>query len=334
LLLFYFIIGIVSFSIHLQLNQLSYIEYLKSPLEVTAQNVANKYNEELNHSVFSQIAVILMYPNAFLAGVFYIFNEKFTKIKLLVYSFAVAILFFLIFGDKGPLFLVLFLFVTGLTLARKINNEKVLIKKEWIPKLLFVGLLLLVLIIIAFLSRSSGMEGNELSDFLLFSIRSYSLGHLHAFNDWLNYYSNNYSLYQYSVPNKPFGFYTFKSIYDILNIDVLVPLGTYDEYFNNGYLETNIYTVFRGLIYDFGILGSYLLSFLFGSLVCLGSEINNRCKKTISITMWFVFFTALYSSYGVSTFIWKTTIGSISIVFISFIFIEFKSIKQNKKINV
>lgn len=77
---------------------------------------------------------------------------------------------------------------------------------------------------------------------------SYVFGGIGAFTSYLNYYN---------ASNLGWGYYSFASLYDLLGIRENV-MGIYTEYLPiniDGTIRSNIYTVIRQLLDDFGILG-------------------------------------------------------------------------------
>ena len=92
-------------------------------------------------------------------------------------------------------------------------------------------------------------------------MQSYYFGYLAAFTNWLgDFYS--------SLPT--FGMTTFAGPLNLIGF-LERPLGFYDPVLISPGLETNIFTAFRGIIYDFSIPGAIVISFIAGFL---GSIIN------------------------------------------------------------
>jgi hypothetical protein len=85
-----------------------------------------------------------------------------------------------------------------------------------------------------------------------------------------------------------------------------VPLGVYDEFFEiDGVLITNIYTAFRGLIFDFGLFGSLLFAVLAGLIANL-SFYFLLCKRfaVIPVVIFIYMVGLIYQSYLVSSLTW------------------------------
>ena len=131
----------------------------------------------------------------------------------------------------------------------------------------------------------------------------YSLGHMPNFLEWFN----DVVLAGHQDPS-----YSIPFIYSFRDLVLLVfgskdplPSGVYDDY-----RLGNIYTAFRGLINDFGLAGSVVVSAILGALshlsfaLCQSSRKYWRMSGQIGCIL---FFQLLFQSYGVSAFIWKST---------------------------
>jgi len=82
---------------------------------------------------------------------------------------------------------------------------------------------------------------------------------------------------------------------------VLVP-GTFDDYYSYGeVLTTNIFTMFRGLILDFGLIGSVLFMFATGLLLHWAFHTMLVTRRPVLTVAVFVFaMDYFFSSFGVS----------------------------------
>lgn len=307
----YFLIGIVFFWLHLSLNNVSVMSWVSSPKEITAMLVNKKYASELIYSFYSKVIVLMMYPVAFLGGLMATLRGR-SILANLVCCFTIPILFFIIFGDKGALFLVSFLYYMGWLVASSNRGEVALIRGRQIVYLLPVFICLFLLILFAFISR-----GVSIADLYSYFV-SYSSGHIFAFNDWFSYFLGGQHLYaRYDELSLPFGYYTFQGIYNLVGYPSMTVMGIYGEYFTDGFLTTNIYTIFRGLLYDFGFAGTLVFFFIFGWLMSVGYLL--LCKygwSVLGITSWYLFSLFVYSSYIISTFVWVTTIVSVGLIFV------------------
>jgi oligosaccharide repeat unit polymerase len=159
-------------------------------------------------------------------------------------------------------------YLSGVLIAKVYAQKMSLPKRTTLVKLALVSIFFIPLILISFISRLGDVEFDNLTAItepLFFSISSYMIGQIYAFADFFSFSIGLPSASNYKDDFFSFGAFTFGSIFDMLGIGKEFPPGMYDETgrYNNVF-ETNIFTFFRGLIYDFGIAGSLLFLFIFG----------------------------------------------------------------------
>jgi oligosaccharide repeat unit polymerase len=179
----------------------------------------------------------------------------------------------------------------------------------------------------SFLSRGLYQESD--SSYVIYKLKryliTYSSGHLYAFSDWFSerYFSD--STMNYNQEYFTTGFYTFMSAFRYFGDDRIVPMGTYSEFYASGdYIFTNIYTMFRGLISDFTLVGSLVVA-CFAGFVCNFAYYRLLCERLNPFyILFFVFFVAIsYQTYLISTLMWKT-IPLVFVVQVGVLFIYFK----------
>lgn len=137
-------------------------------------------------------------------------------------------------------------------------------------------------------------------------IGSYAIGHMIAFDFWFNDYL--FQDIKYTL-----GKYTFYSIFDYLNLSDRVS-GIYTDYTNFNGIQTNVYTVFRGLITDFGIFGSLFFIWVSGYITgyCTQSVIRDKFGK-IYYLLFIIIITTFYLYYIISIFTYTTFILAFAI---------------------
>lgn len=275
--------------------------------------LANKYSGDLKANIFKTISTILNYVGVSIGGLLFL-NSK-HKIKTLFFSFSPSMLFMIAYTDKGTLFLAFFLFYAGILVTRIHQNNLVLTTKK--TNLIIVLLVITIILpatISSFISRGLyTLDSSTMIETITSYFYSYAFGHLYAFSDWFtDFYALGLSLSAYSHPNDlSYGFYTFMSIFKALGSDIVVVDGVFDEYYNfNNFIKSNIYTMFRGLIMDFGLLGSFLFMTILGGLCNISYYFMLVSKNpTFSIAMFVVMVGAFYTSYIISIFIWNSIFG-------------------------
>lgn len=111
-----------------------------------------------------------------------------------------------------------------------------------------------------------------MEDFLryLHIFNTYTFGAISAFSAFLDLHMTSASL--------TWGQYSFSSLFELLGISNLV-FGYYDEYLVISHLHgdaTNVYTMFRSLIEDFGMAGAHIYMFLLGAIA---SKVHSMTMK-------------------------------------------------------
>jgi oligosaccharide repeat unit polymerase len=146
---------------------------------------------------------------------------------------------------------------------------------------------------------------------------SYSCGHLYAFSDWYGaymaahwdtgYQSQIHYTQENSIYGATYGLYTFAPLFRFFGSTKVIPPDTFDDYYEYGnILTSNIYTMFRGVIEDFGLLGCLLFMFLMGLLNhwSFNAMLENR-KPALTVTVFTFFIGFFYASFGRSIFSWS-----------------------------
>lgn len=299
-------VSILFILIHLYLNGYTLIDYIAEPLRTTGRLVSAKYNETLNRSIFSIFSTLVIYPNSFLSGYIYASNKN----KLFLYFYLVPVLmYFIIFGNKGFLFLSLILYVSGFILANYETGTTVQISKKLVLKGSVGIALILTMVILAFVSRASSMEGDALKNYLIKGIRSYSIAHLYAFDDYFKYKIGEEHLMTYIEDENKMFYFTFKSMYNLAGHEGNIPHeGIYAETFDNDYVKSNIYTHFRGIIQDIGIMGSFVFFSFLGYIFNIILSTKYKYKPILATITWYIIFSYAYSSFIISNMIWISSI--------------------------
>ena len=161
-------------------------------------------------------------------------------------------------------------YLSSALLAKIYANQMELPSFSKLPRYILMGIGFFALVLVSFVSRE-GMYELEIGDLLeplAFALASYMLGQIYAFSDFFSYTIGMPAATMFKEDYYSLGAYSFASVFDMLGIGKEFPPGMYDE--SGGFsevFETNLFTFFRGLIYDFGVPGSLLFLFLFGLAV-------------------------------------------------------------------
>jgi oligosaccharide repeat unit polymerase len=178
-------------------------------------------------------------------------------------------LFTMVTQSSKLVFLIsLFLYLAGATIAKIYNNKLKFIKIWYFFKIFVIAALLAPLVLISFVSRLGVIDLNDLnsvSELLLFQIRSYLFAQIYAFSDFFSYTMGFPAQLAFDDDYYSFGAYTFASVFDAVGLGKDFPPGMFVQSVRyENVIETNIYTFYRGLIYDFGVIGSLVFIFFFG----------------------------------------------------------------------
>ena len=112
----------------------------------------------------------------------------------------------------------------------------------------------------------------------------YFFGSVPAFNGWFHTYTQQ---------TPALGVYTFAGIFDLLGLKTR-PYGVYDDYYSvGGGEETNIYTLYRGLIEDFTPAGAVVFLFVIGLLAGAACRSHDRADAFLFQSGYYAFI--LYS---------------------------------------
>jgi len=261
------------------------------------------YSGKLNKSVFSSILLVFVYALPVFGGFYYSMSNN---LRYAMFSLTPAALTVVLQGTKGIFLYSMSLLVAAIFSSIVINKFKInffsLLRSVVLIFVLFFGLL-------AFAFFSRGLKDSNdieyIKDSISESFIAYSSGHLYAFGDWFSDRYGAPSKLDYRSDDLSLGFLTFNGLYRFSDRKQNLPAGFYDEYYKPyGTWETNVYTVFRGLISDFGLYGSMLLSLFFGAIMKV-VFIKMRDKFCVySFSIYIVFVGFVYQSFVISSFSW------------------------------
>lgn len=290
------------------------------PLITAATYAKMRYAEELVKTNYQGLSVLFAFFSATIGGLLFgSTNRGRNKVRLL-FCFLPSLAIMITQGAKGFLFLSLFLFFGGLMVTLFHKKDLFLFKYKTIKKAFKISILLLLLLSFSLFSR--GLQ--YASDFkyiyktLIDKIGSYTVTHIYAFSDWFSAYLGMESKLSYNIENNYFGFYTFNFIAKKFVDKKKLIMGTYDEYFYVDGMKSNIYTFFRGLIMDFGILGALVFMAIIGFIIHFIFYIFLINKKPVFTTAFMIYLIGFfYMSLLISLLTWNMTVVSfIGLVFI------------------
>ncbi len=318
LIIFYlltvFIFFLILFNVFLQgINPLNFIFDF---YHTSNKYLSMRYSGEIKTNFTTPIINILTYASVVIGSLIFMSSEK-KKYSILILTFLPTVILTLITVSKGVMLFSLFLFFGSTLIVNIYKNNFILVTKQSIRIFIILIVTLFILFIVTFISKGMFLNSNNSLDTILFLFRSYSCAHLYAFSDWFSFYFFNNSIQVYTDGDKPIGFYTFLGLYQIFSKDAIIPLGLYTEYYSyNNLMTSNIYTIFRGLIIDFGLVGSFIFALLSGFLLHLNFYLLlTRPRALFAIIIFIYMFVSFYQSFIVSSFMWKSVYPDILFIY-------------------
>ncbi len=328
------VIVILFLIINLYFQGFSLYDIVFNTLSSANRYMTMRYSGSIVPNVFSQFALIFNYIGVVLGGILLIHTKNLKiSILIIVMSFLPSVMIMITQAAKGYIFLSSVLFYSGVLIARINLGDISLTNKKTNKIILYIILFLFPALVISFLSRGIYQEDSDVViNKLIYYFSSYAFGHVFAFSDWFSHYINGSSLLQYEPTDAPyFGFYTFMSIFKFFGTDITVPSGTYNDYYMyENLIKTNIYTIYRGLILDFGLYGTLVFWFLLGVLSHLAFYLLLILKRPIVPVVYFsVMLGFFYMSYLISLLMWNSIFAS-GIILSIILFINIYKRKRNK----
>lgn len=242
----FFLIGSLGFS-------LSTLFDFASFFEIANTASVSRYDQRLNLPASYKILSIFSYSAVFFAAILYSNSDKKGDKVISFLPIGSALLNAMVNGSRAGLLMSILLFLATLLGMTLVNNKKVplftVLKNLIILVLIFIGIFLLIQML---------RGGNKDVDITTFGgkLVTYMFGSFNAFGIWWETHDS----VEYGL-----GKYTFAGIHDILFGGR--EQGLFNEPVFISQTEfSNVYTIFRSTIEDFGLAGSLLFFFIYGTL--------------------------------------------------------------------
>lgn len=281
-------------------------------LEANNTMAVARYSDEINTSVISQITLIFLYLAPLLAG---FSDAQFKSTKLIVISLLPSLLVLITQNTKLVFVSALFLIVIGrLSYFLVFYARFPRIKLSQFLKIVIGFVLVYLLMLFTFVARIGKINDEAFAN-ANSKIASY-VAHLPAYDFWLNEYlskENNYL---------DWGAKTFYGISNTMGL-LKRKTGVFENYYifvSNGIdFKTNIFTVFRFHIEDFGFFGAFIFLFLLGFLFSKVKHFSSFFPLlTITITANLIFY--ILESYMSSAWAYISFI-LVFVIFYVFLFV-------------
>jgi len=276
-----------------------------------------RYSEQIKINIYGQLSLVFSYLGVVIGGfLFFNADTKSRRVIIAILAFLPSAFIAITQSAKGSLPLSIVLFYAGVLICRISDNKINILEKFSIKPILFYAVPTGIILIISFITRGLYEIGDLgfVLEKLKYNFTSYSFGHIYAFSDWFSFRIGDSSFLNYNEENTSYGFYTFMALYRLFGSDKFVPIGVYEEYLKyNDLFTTNIFTMFRGLLLDFGGVGSIIYMYITGVLFHLSFYVLLFNKKPVLVVAIFVFMLGyFYSSFLISVLMWNS-------IYISFV---------------
>jgi oligosaccharide repeat unit polymerase len=237
-----------------------FILNLNSLLEMNNVIANERYTGGEINTLFDQILLIFLYLAPLYGGYLQTFAQK---RKWIYYLVLLPPLFVAISQSmKAGFISSVFMFLASRIVSYRLyTGEFPKITFKVVSKAVFAFTFFLGILFFSMLLRTDGIDSENIRS-IAYRFVNYALGHMVAFDVWLN------DLYD---PNTPFELKTFYGISNVIGLGERMQ-GVFDEFIDYSNVNfpdemvTNVFSVFRFLIEDFGVIGS---QFFYYFLVCL-----------------------------------------------------------------
>ncbi|MBA2796618.1 O-antigen polymerase [Streptococcus porcinus] len=259
LLIFFIILSLIGFAISVAKYGISFNIFSNfNSLQSTSNMLANqRYSGgKSTSSILEQFLNAFTYVLPLCAGYSNIYANTFRKKLIVLSTLGPSILSMLVTSAKLVLVAYVMLFFVSYYTSYLYYYKKYLrINFKNLCYSLLSGFILYKLFYLSFVLRI-GSRSAYIGHIILTKLGIYGFGHIQAFDIWLEKFSEN-------TNTLGFGSNTFLSFSSLLGI-MSKKQGIYD-FINNS--STNVFTQYRALISDFGILCSLVIIFLLGVLL-------------------------------------------------------------------
>ncbi len=265
------ILAIVVTIISATSNGFSIYSMIFNLLEVSGKYALLRGQGLLNYGIWGKLSVILTYITPVLGGfIYHGIKRRWRKFVVMLVAFVPSLFVMLTQSTKLTLFLAIGFFCAAVLVRKIYSGQFKLMGNVFFGRTIKYIFILLPLLVISFLSRgySDSNSANEDLHRVVKAFCSYIFGHIYAFSDWFSHYLGEKSGSSYVDHFHAYGNYTFQSIYNIFGNGLTFPPNIYSEnFFYKNLIVTNLYTVFRGLIYDFSGIGAIFFIFVAGLVI-------------------------------------------------------------------
>lgn len=302
------IISLVSAVMQLLSQGFGLKEVITNLIKVANEFADARYTDNMIYTIYGPISLLFSNIAVIIGGLIFGSTES-SKNKKILFAFLPSVVILLTQSSKGLFFQSVFLFLGGILITKLYKNQLMVFSRAVLLKSAFVCIVLIGLISVSFLSR--GLNAIEDFGLLFYRLRgmfaTYFFGHIYGFSDWFTAYTGGRASLVYDTSNYYFGFYTLTTFFKMFGVNKVTSAGVFDEYFIYGdVLDTNIYTMFRGLIMDFGMIGGLIFMLLNGFILNLVFYVFLQHRRPLLIIVVLIMMLEyFYMSFIISLLTWN-----------------------------
>lgn len=308
ILFFSFFMGVLFCFLTMFINGWSIYDILFDLLATSGRFAALRGNEGMEYGLVGTLGVVFTYFSASLSGLVWQLREtKSSRLFAIFFGLTPGVLAMVIQSSKLIFLVASCFFVSGMLIANMHKLKPLQINFSKVYALGKVSLIIAPFILISFVSREHYGDLDDLSktwDALKFAFASYALGQTYAFSDFFSFYIGMDSTSHYNQDYYRMGAYTFSSLADLFGANIDFPPGLYLETgWYSDIFETNVFTAFRGLLLDYGVMGSFAVFTMLGMIsnaafiFIMGAKINHFANFAYMHIVVFIIMTYLISVF-------------------------------------
>lgn len=311
------------------ISEISLYEIITNPRWAGARFAFLRSEGRINYDLYGILSILFTYLSPTLGSLaFYNYPQSKKRILFMSIGFIPPIYLMITQSSKLIFFFSIAFFLAGLLLSKIHSNNLELFNKKFIPHTLIAILMTVPFLIFSFSTRNSYAKINDITASFIHSIQSYSLAQPYAFADFFSFHIGHKSILKYQNDLNSFGSYTFTSIYNSFGKQKKFPIGTFFDFYKyENQIQTNIFTIFRGLVNDFGIYGTLIYMYISGIIAHYFYFLLLTRKSHIASAIFIITIVYIQGTYLASVFMARY----IYLVCASLIFIFWLNDKYEEK---
>jgi oligosaccharide repeat unit polymerase len=247
-----------------------------------------------------------LYLTCLVAGFSFRIRGKFSRYYFL--PIIMALIYLILMTSKGMIVVLGFLYITGYCAALVYQNDLyfwIKIRKSFF-RLIMIFIIFNVILYIAILERTKATS----IEYFLKTIFVYYFVYLSAFCTWFDSWQAN------SINDLGLGLYTFTGFAKLLGFGSNLPAGLFHFVRVGQGVSSNVYTLYRSILQDFGFFFSNIILVIFGFFSTLAfKKVLDGHKNWLPFLCFFYY--AIFYSFNVPITVFTTNV--LAFVFLYFV---------------